>query len=77
MVEVRIKNDIYKKKNKNAYLLLLDAITLKTKRKFDCIYSNKVLIHLTKQELTNSLKKKSVRFRNIKKKKGQNSFLNE
>jgi hypothetical protein len=49
--------ELYKKKNKNADLLLLDAITLKTSRKFDCIYSNKVLIHLTKQELINSLER--------------------
>lgn len=49
--------ELYKKKNKNADLLLLDAITLKTDRKFDCIYSNKVLIHLTKQELKKSLKR--------------------
>lgn len=48
---------LYRKKNKNADLLLLDAITIKTKRKFDCVYSNKVLIHLTTQELMNSLKR--------------------
>ena len=49
--------ELYRKKNKNADLLLLDAITLKTRRKFDCIYSNKVLIHLTRQELRMSLKR--------------------
>jgi len=48
---------LYRKKNKNADLLLLDAITIKTKRKFDCVYSNKVLIHLTTQELMKSLKR--------------------
>jgi cyclopropane fatty-acyl-phospholipid synthase-like methyltransferase len=33
----------------------LDARTLTTDRTFDCIYSNKVLIHLTRQELEQSL----------------------
>lgn len=32
-------------------LLLLDAITIDTKKKFDCIYSNKVLQHLNNDEL--------------------------
>lgn len=49
--------DFYKKKNKKADLLKLDAVTLKTKRKFDGIYSNKVLQHLTKRELGKSIKK--------------------
>lgn len=35
----------------DADLLQLDAITLDTERKFDCIYSNKVLMHLTREEL--------------------------
>jgi cyclopropane fatty-acyl-phospholipid synthase-like methyltransferase len=47
--------DLYRKKNKNADLLLIDATTLETDRKFDCIYSNKVLIHLKRQELKISL----------------------
>lgn len=47
--------EIYKKKNKEADLLLLDAQTIETDRKFDCIYSNKVLIHLTPEELRESL----------------------
>jgi cyclopropane fatty-acyl-phospholipid synthase-like methyltransferase len=46
--------DLYKKKNPGADLLLLDAVTLKTERKFDCIYSNKVLHHLTREELVES-----------------------
>lgn len=46
----------YKKKNKNNIdLMLLDAVTLQTNRKFDCIYSNKVLHHLTKEDLKKSL----------------------
>jgi len=48
--------DIYKKKNPNAKLLLLDAITIKTIQKFDCIYSNKVLHLFSKNELIKSLK---------------------
>lgn len=47
--------DLYRKRNKNANLKLLDARTLSTNQKYDCIYSNKVLIHLTKIELKESL----------------------
>lgn len=46
--------DIYKQRRRNAELLLLDAVEVNTKRKFDCIYSNKVLHHLTKAELKKS-----------------------
>jgi cyclopropane fatty-acyl-phospholipid synthase-like methyltransferase len=46
--------DFYKQRRKNADLLLLDAVEMNTKRKFDCIYSNKVLHHLTKNELKKS-----------------------
>ena len=46
----------FKASNPNADLLQLDAVTMKTDRKFDCIYSNKVLYHLTQEELTQSLK---------------------
>lgn len=37
--------------------LNLDAITLKTHEKFDAIYSNKVLHHLTDEELNKSIKR--------------------
>ena len=49
--------DLYKEKNKdmNIELLVLDARTLETSKKFDCIYSNKVLYHLTTKELIKSL----------------------
>ncbi len=47
--------NIYKQKNPNADLLLLDAVTLATDRKFDCIYSNKVLHHLSRKNLIKSL----------------------
>ena len=49
--------DKYKKNNSDADLLLLDAITMKTDSKFDCIYSNKVLHHLTKEDLTKSFQR--------------------
>ena len=47
--------DIYRKKGKITDLLVLDAKTLETDRKFDCIYSNKVLIHLTREDMKTSL----------------------
>jgi cyclopropane fatty-acyl-phospholipid synthase-like methyltransferase len=43
--------DIYREKNKHVDLLFLDAVTLHTDRRFDCIYSNKVLIHLSGEQL--------------------------
>ena len=44
----------YRKKNPEADLLVLDAGTIETERKFDCIYSNKVLIHLSGYEIRQS-----------------------
>jgi len=49
--------DRYKKQNPDADLLKLDAVTLSTDRTFDCIYSNKVLHHLTTDDMKTSLKK--------------------
>ncbi len=46
--------DRFMEKNPHDDLLLLDAITMETDRKFDCIYSNKVLHHLTKENLVKS-----------------------
>ena len=51
--------DIYRKTNPDADVLLLDALDINTDRKFDCIYSNKVLVHLTKQELKRSIKRQT------------------
>lgn len=34
---------------------LIDAISIETEKKFDCIYSNKVLQHLTNSEITESI----------------------
>jgi trans-aconitate methyltransferase len=47
----------YKKQQPEADVFVLDAKEINIKRKFDCIYSNKVLIHLTKKECIESLKK--------------------
>lgn len=47
--------DRYRAHNADADLLLLDAVSLDTQRIFDCIYSNKVLHHLTEEELLKSL----------------------
>lgn len=49
--------DLYKVKNKHAHVILLDAKTIDTDKKFDCIYSNKVLHHLTVEELKKSLQR--------------------
>ena len=49
--------DKYKNNHQDADLLLLDAVTMKTDRMFNCIYSNKVLHHLTKEDLTKSLQR--------------------
>ncbi len=45
----------YRTEHPGADLLNLDAVTLDTDRKFEGIYSNKVLIHLTRDELWSSL----------------------
>ena len=47
--------DRYRDIDSKADLIHLDAINLQTERHFDCIYSNKVLHHLTEAELTASL----------------------
>ncbi len=47
--------DRYRKLHPDSDLLLLDAVKLDTERSFDCIYSNKVLHHLTNEQLAQSL----------------------
>lgn len=49
--------DRYKKQNPNVDLLQLDAVTVPTDRTFDCIYSNKVLHHLTREDLKKSFQR--------------------
>lgn len=44
----------YRAEHPDADLLNLDAVTLDTDQKFQCIYSNKVLHHLTRDELRRS-----------------------
>ena len=47
--------DAYQGSNPSANLLLLNTVTLETTQQFDCIYSNKVLLHLTPEELEKSV----------------------
>ncbi len=49
--------ELYKRQNHNADLLKLDAVTLYKDRTFDCIYSNKVLHHITREDLKKSLRR--------------------
>ena len=49
--------DRYRKKNEGADLLQLDAEQIDTDRRFDAIYSNKVLHHLTRAALRSSLRR--------------------
>ena len=51
--------DRYRQKNPDADLVLLNAVTMEIDRKFDCIYSNKVLHHLTRNNLKTSLHKQA------------------
>jgi trans-aconitate methyltransferase len=45
----------YRRVDPEADLMLLDAVTLETDRRFDCIFSNKVLQHLQREELKESV----------------------
>ena len=49
--------DRYKKQNPLIDLIKLDAVTLLTDRKFDCIYTNKVLHHLIQDDLKKSFQR--------------------
>ena len=46
--------ELYREKHPGADLIHLDAVSLETERRFECLYSNKVLHHLTKGELKQS-----------------------
>ncbi len=48
--------DKFNSKGTSIEVILLDAIEMNTEKKFDCIYSNKVLQHLTKKDFMKSLK---------------------
>jgi len=45
----------YRSQHPNADLIVLDAVTLDTDRRFDAIFSNKVLQHLTTDDASRSL----------------------
>ena len=47
--------ETYRKANPEADLMFLDAKTLKTDRRFDCLFSNKVLQHLKREDLEESV----------------------
>ena len=49
----------FRKDHPDADLILLDAASLETERRFDCIYSNKVLYHLSKSQLKESFQKQA------------------
>ena len=51
--------DQYRAKDPDADLVLLDAVTMDIDRQFDGIYSNKVLQHLTRDELATSLRRQA------------------
>ena len=48
--------DLYRKEHPDADLMVLDAVKMDTHRRFDCIYSNKVLHHLSREDLKKSFK---------------------
>jgi SAM-dependent methyltransferase len=50
----RVFLDMYREKKPGADLLCLDAINLETNRRFDCIYSNKVLHYLSPDDMKQS-----------------------
>lgn len=47
----------YRKRNGVAKVLQLDAVSIATELRFDAIYSNKVLHHLTREELARSFQR--------------------
>lgn len=49
--------ELYRNRNQDADLVRLDAITIETERKFDCIYSNKVMHHLTREDMMQSFQR--------------------
>ena len=47
--------EAYRMARPEADLMLLDAVTLHTDRRFDCLFSNKVLHHLERSDLEDSI----------------------
>jgi trans-aconitate methyltransferase len=46
--------DLYRETHPDADLLHLDAVKIATERRFDCVFSNKVLHHLERDDLSRS-----------------------
>lgn len=55
----RVFVDNFKKQNTGIEALHLDAVSIDTDLSFDCIYSNKVLHHLSREDLSKSLSRQS------------------
>lgn len=51
--------DRYSRTRPEVQVLRLDAVTIDTDSKFDAVYSNKVLHHLTREEMRRSLKRQA------------------
>lgn len=51
--------ELYKRSHPEVKIMILDAVSIKTDAKFDCIYSNKVLHHLSSDDLKASIKRQS------------------
>ncbi|MFW5821098.1 MAG: class I SAM-dependent methyltransferase [Bacteroidota bacterium] len=47
--------DLYLERNPGAEVLVLDAVTIEISKKFNCIFSNKTLHHLSREDLSKSL----------------------
>ena len=53
----RVFLDLYREKHPAADVLTLDAASIETDRTFNCIYSNKVLHHLPKSDISRSFQR--------------------
>ncbi len=51
--------DAFKAKHTDIEVMVLDAMTMQTTRKFDCVYSNKVLSHLSINDFHASLQRQA------------------
>ena len=51
--------ELYKRSHPEVKIKVLDAVTIKIKTTFDCIYTNKVLHHLPVAELEQSIKRQT------------------
>ncbi|WP_185968920.1 trans-aconitate 2-methyltransferase [Carboxylicivirga sp. M1479] len=51
--------ELYKRQHPEVKIMVLDAVTIKTPKRFNCIYSNKVLHHLTAKDLSASIQRQA------------------